>query len=169
MRELMREGYFQRGVLPGIYGEGADNLGNLQGEAYLREMRPVYAGCYQVLRPGGLLAVVIQPERKDERLIPLHHETVRLCTDLGFHFLDEITAILGRVAVEPEGATRIIPHASFWRRLNVAHLRAGGSPVTLGQVEYVLLFRKPAAPPVAPVRRRAPTHKGGLSTALAGP
>ena len=37
---------------------GRANLGHARGAAYLAEMAIVYAGCFQVLRPGGLPVTV---------------------------------------------------------------------------------------------------------------
>jgi modification methylase len=131
------------GFVPPAYGRGADNVGNLTDEPYWTAMRAIYRGCYQVLRPGGLLVLVLQPNRCHALLQPLHHETARLCQELGFQLLDEIVAVLGRV-VAPDGeAARVILHASFWRRLTTARQRQAGWPVTLNQLEYVLVFRKP--------------------------
>jgi len=131
------------GLVPAGYGSAPDNVGNLAGAAYGTAMRSVYAGCYQVLRPGGLLIVVLQPNRSQALLQPLHHDTARLCQELGFQFLDEIVAVLGRVEALPGEPARLIPHASFWRRLATARQRQSGWPVTMNQLEYILVFRKP--------------------------
>jgi SAM-dependent methyltransferase len=142
-------------LLPTAYGEGAENLGNLTGTAYLSAMRHVYAGCLQVLRPGGLLVIVIQPNRIGPRLDPLHHKTARLCQDLGFEFLDEIAAVVGRVVAGVGGPVHLANHASFWRRLATARLREDGWPVTLNQLDYVLVFRRPEGTVSGPTPKAA--------------
>lgn len=167
-RELLRQGRYHRGILPGIYGPGQDNLGNLDSRTQLEQMEHVYAGCYQVLRPGGLLLVVLQPGRQRQHLRALHHETARLCQELGFDFLDELVAVLGRVVAAPARTAHLIPHASFWRRLHVAQHRELGDPITLNQLEYVLVFRKPPGAGVR-VPGGSGTHKSGRQAALAGP
>lgn len=139
---------------PGIYGTGQTNIGNLRGPAYLAAMRQVYAGCFEVLRPGGILAIVLQAQRDRHRYRPLHHDTARLCQELGFEFMDEIVAVLGRVALPKDEPARVVAHARFWRRLGIGHLRQEGFPVTLNQVEYALLLCKPDA--TARGRPRAP-------------
>ncbi|HTE20974.1 MAG TPA: DNA methyltransferase [Armatimonadota bacterium] len=173
MRELIRQGEFGRDVLPGIYGRSEQNLGNLKHAEYLQQMRHVYAGCYQCLRPGGLLLVVLQPQWDRTRLRPLHHETTHLCEELGFQLLDELVAIGSRISVstkerkDPGKKLQITAHASFWRRLRVAQLRETGWPVTLNQLEYVLVLRKPPLP--GRLRRQArPPHKSGRQAALVG-
>lgn len=171
MRELIREGRFSPTALPDRYGEGRDNLGNLAPAAYARAMAPVYAGCFAALRPGGLLVLVLQPQRHGARLHPLHHEAAQAAAAAGFVLLDEVAAVVGRVAVAEEGGIRFVSHASFWRRLHAARLRRAGFPVTLGQIEYVLVFRKPggtakaAAGPPLPVRpaARKTIHAGEVS------
>jgi modification methylase len=144
LSRLMQSGKFRRDILPGSYSDNPDNLGNLSDGDYLREMTRVYAGCYQVLRPGGILAVVIRPGRDRQRLRPLHHETARLCVAAGFDFLDEIAAIYSRVVAVPGEPVQVISHALFFKRLAIAHLREAGWPVTLEQFEYILVFQKPA-------------------------
>jgi DNA modification methylase len=160
-------------IFSGGYGKGDDNIGNLPDTTFLREMGKVYAGCFAVLRPGGILAVVIRPGRDGRRLRPLHHETARLCREAGFEFLDEVVAVLARVEAVASKEARLHSHALFFRRLAVERLRGAGWPVTLEQTEYVLLFRKPG-PPRLPeedaigdpgtVEGRG---KGGLPAALA--
>ena len=159
LRELLAAGRFGRNVLPGIYGRTVGNLGNLARAAHLREMGRVYAACFQILRPGGIMAIVVQPERARRELLPLHHDTARVCRDVGFVLLDELVAVLGRVAAREDGAARLVAHASFWRRLTCAQLRDAGLPVTLGQVEHVLVFRKPDGDPLLK-RNPAGTGRG---------
>jgi modification methylase len=154
VQSLLRERPRWSGVVPQAYGPGADNVGNLTDAAYWAAMRSSYTGWYQVLRPGGLLVLVLQPNRSHALLQPPHHETARLGQELGFQFLDEIVAVLGRVVAPPGEEARLIPHASFWRRLATARQCHAGWPVTLSQFEYVLVFRKPdrEAPPRNPTK-----------------
>jgi DNA modification methylase len=147
-QELVRQGRFHATAIPRTYGAEEGNLGNLADAAYLRGMRQVWDGCFGALRPGELLLAVVQPCRSGRLLRPLHHETARLCAEAGFELLDEVVAVLGRVEALPNGPARLVSHASFWRRLNVRHLRGEGWPVTLGQAEYVLVLRKPGPAPL---------------------
>lgn len=164
IEQILRFGRISAAQLePGIYGTGRENIGNLKGEAYTTAMQMVYAGCFDVLKPGGILAVVVQPERYYHHLFPLHHLTARLCLDLGFELMDEIVALLCRISTPEDGPAATIAHARFWRRLSISRRRREGFPITLNQVEYVLILRKPH--PADP-----PQHaKGGLPAALARP
>ena len=166
MLRLIAERKIGRDVIPATYGTGGDNLGNLSDPEYLVAMRKVYTGCYAVLKPGGLLIVVLRPGRNRSRLRPLHHETARLCVRLGFEFLDERVAVLARVVAVPGREPQVYAHSLFFKRLAIAHLREAGHPVSLEQLEYVLVFRKPdLLPPTAD--RGQP--KNGLSAALEEP
>lgn len=162
MRDLIARGRMRADVIPAGYGLGRDNLGNLPDASYLQEMERVYAGCFQVLKPGGILAVVIRPGRDRQRLRPLHYETARLCTKLGFDWIDERLALLGRIDTTGD-VPRLYNHALFLKRLSVAHLREAGYPVSLEQVEYVLVFQKPREG--VPLPRQ---NKSGREAALAG-
>lgn len=163
--DLIQRAQFRRDIVPGSYGKGSNNLGNLPDPRYFQEMARVYAGCYQVLRPGGILAVVIRPGRDRHRLRPLHHDTARLCSEIGFEFVDEIVAIFSRIVAIPGEPVDIYAHALFFKRLAIHHLRQAEWPVTLEQIEYVLVFRKPGLP----ARRTRGHDKSGRAAALAGP
>jgi modification methylase len=191
MQRLIAAGKLGRDVIPRTYGSGSRNLGNLSDTEYLEGMEEVYRGCFEVLKPGGYLAVVIRPGRDRHRLRPLHHETARLCTELGFEFVDELVGIVSRVEALPGKEPRVAAHSLFLKRLAIAHLREQGYPVTLEQLEYVLLFRKPDRPSCRAEVLRIPSpaprakqaamaaagtedsqkddYKSGLPTALAGP
>jgi DNA modification methylase len=163
MRDLIRRGRMRADVIPAGYGVGSDNLGNLSDAAYLQEMRRVYAGCLAVLKPCGILAVVIRPGRDRQHLRPLHYETARLCTEIGFDWIDERIAVLGRIATSLDEPPRLFNHALFLKRLAIAHLREAGHPVSLEHAEYVLVFQKPTATPLSRSQR-----KNGRQAALAG-
>lgn len=164
MERLIQAGKIRRDVIPATYGVRPGNLGNLPDAEYLAGIREVYAGCYAVLKPGGLLILVVRPGRDRSRLRPLHHDTARLCQELGFEFLDERLALLSRILAVPGESPRIFAHSLLFKRLAVAHLSAAGHPVSLEQVEYVLVFRKPDGSSGSPGAPRRP--KSGLSAAL---
>jgi DNA modification methylase len=166
LRQLIAARRFGRNVIPATYGSRSGNLGNLGEREYLQQMREVYRGCFQVLRPGGQLIVVIRPGRDRYRLRPLHHETVRLCQELGFELLDEVVAVVGRVELPDGLPARVVSRSLFFKRLAVLHQRQAGYPISLEQLEYVLVFRKPDELRVA---RPRPGSKNGLSAALADP
>jgi modification methylase len=171
VRARMLQGPCRPSFAPGSYGRGSENLGNLRGSAYWQAMRHVYTGCYQLLRPGGLLVTVLRPGRERHRLLPLHHETARLCQELGYELVDEVLAVFGRVVATEGEAAHVVNHASFWRRLATVRLREQGFPITLPQVEYVLIFRKPEVAPLplpgCSADRAGPREpKNGLSAVL---
>jgi DNA modification methylase len=160
----LRDGRCRPGFVPGAYGPERENIGNLHGAAYRAATEHVYAGCFEVLRPGGLMILVLRSTRNGPCLQPLHHDTARQCQAIGFDLLDEVIAIFSRIVAVPGEAPRVFNHGHFWRRLAIARLRDRGWPVTLEQAEYVLVFQKPHATKGTPR-----DDKSGLSTALVGP
>jgi DNA modification methylase len=157
VQRLLRLRHGHPGILAGGYGTGRENIGNLAETAYFAAMRHIYAGCGHVLRPGGLLVIVLQPNHRGARLLPLQHQTIALIQEPGFELLDEIIAVLGRIVAPPGEAVRLVNHTSLWRRLATARLREAGWRVTLNQLEYVLVFRKPL-----PARGRPPRTQPAL-------
>src|SRR5205085_9792123 len=76
------------------YSDRRANLGNARGGAYLSEMAAVYAACFDVLRPGGLLVTVTKNTRRGGRLFDLAGATVRLAHQAGFRYVQHVVALL---------------------------------------------------------------------------
>jgi len=73
------------------------NLGHARGAAYLAQMATVYAGCFEVLRPGGLLVTVTRNLRRRGRVFDLAGATVRLAEQAGYQYLQHVIALLAAV------------------------------------------------------------------------
>ena len=65
------------------------NIGNLRGPAYWDAMRQVYIECGRVLRPGGLMVLVLKGFTRDGKYIDLPAQTQVLCETLGFNFVEQ--------------------------------------------------------------------------------
>jgi site-specific DNA-methyltransferase (adenine-specific) len=77
------------------YGTGSDNLGNIeQYKKFLRGVRPVFAECLRVLRPGRKLCIVTANvnQHTDKGLLtfPLAADFNMILRDLGFVMVSEI-------------------------------------------------------------------------------
>ena len=83
------------------YSEDGDNIGNLKSDSYLEAMFQVYQQCYKVLRPQGLLILVTKNFIRNKQVIRLDTDTIKLCEQAGFSFL--------------ERHYRKLPSQSFWR------------------------------------------------------
>lgn len=121
------------------YGLHPGNIGNIHiYEDYLRAMFAVYAECYRVLRPGGIMALILKDRIHKQRLIPITADTITLAAALGFRLLDTIER-------------QVTP--SFHR--NVLQQNFPSGPTV--DHESVLIFRKPkvVATPENQFRRSA--------------
>ena len=106
------------------YSAQEGNIGNLKSSSYLEAMLQVYQSCYSVLKPNGLMILVVKPFIRDQKLVPLQEDTKRLCEQSGFSFLEE--------------HHRILTSQSFWRV--IYSQRYPDAPKI--DREYVLIFQR---------------------------
>jgi modification methylase len=123
------------------YSTDHANLGHARGDRYLAELAGVYAGCFAVLRPGGLLVVITKNLRRQGRVFDLATTTVELASRAGFAYLQHVVALLAAVR---DGQLHARP--SFWQLTQTRKARARGQPAHLVVHEDVSVFLRPAAP-----------------------
>jgi len=123
------------------YSPDRGNLGYARGAAYLAEMATVYAGCFEILRPGGLLVTVTRNLRRQGRVFDLAGETVRLAEQAGYQYLQHVVALLAAVR-----ASSLHARPSFWQLTQTRRARQRGEPASLLVHEDVLVFQKPVKP-----------------------
>jgi modification methylase len=122
------------------YSAQPANLGHARGERYLAELASVYAYCYAVLRPGGLLVTVTKNLRRKGRVFDLATVTVELAARAGFAYLQHVVALQAAVR---DGQLRARP--SFWQLTQTRKARTRGQPAHLVVHEDVLVFARPKA------------------------
>ncbi len=127
------------------YSTDRANLGHARGAAYLAEMATVYAGCFQVLRPGGLLVTVTRNLRRQGRVFDLAAATVTLAQQAGYQYLQHVVVLLA--AVRGGG---LHPRPSFWQLTHTRRARGRGEPASLLVHEDVQVFAKPTGSAPAP-------------------
>lgn len=133
-------------VFVGYYGDGSkDNIGNLKHgaidknrdnnnkETYLEAMRKVYAECYSVLKPHGLMILVVKRFIRNFKAIKLDEHTKALCESVGFKHLETLLFKL--------------PQQSFWRILYEKKYRNEINKEDLDSLKYefILVFEKQEA------------------------
>ena len=102
------------------------NIGNLKNAAYWESMRLVYQECHRVLKPQGIMVLVLKGFTRDGKYVDLPAQTQALVESLGFTKFDEWTRELWSL--------------SFWRILQQRR-----DPAAFDErlkFEYVLAFRK---------------------------
>lgn len=89
--------------MPDGYGDNNANIGNLKSDSYLSAMLQVYKACHKVLKPHGLMILVTKNFIRNRQVIRLDLDTIKLCEQAGFTFL--------------ERHYRKLPAQSFWRTI----------------------------------------------------
>jgi len=119
------------------YG-ASGNLGHARGRVYEHAMAAIYAGCFEVLRPGGMLVTVTKNTRHKGQLFDLAGLTRELCEQVGFGYLQHVIALLAAVR---DGDLAGRP--SVWQRIQTRKALDRGERVHLISHEDVLVFTKP--------------------------
>jgi modification methylase len=124
------------------YSTERANLGHARGDRYLAELARVYAGCFAVLRPGGLLVTVTKNLRRRGRVLDLATITVELATRAGFQYLQHVVALLAAVR---DGELHARP--SFWQLTQTRKACNRGEPAHLVVHEDVSVFARTGGRP----------------------
>ena len=109
--------------------ESAGNIGNLRGNAYWTAMFKTYQECHRVLRPGGLMCLVLKGFTRDGKYVDLPAQTSELVQSLGFMPFDHWR--------------RELYNLSFWRILQKRRDPEGFDDRL--NYEEVHAFKKPLA------------------------
>jgi hypothetical protein len=76
------------------YGDSPGQIGTTAGETYLSAMLQVYRGMWEVLRPGGVVALVTKNPVKKGAIRRLDLDTIRLMAAAGFELLERKRSML---------------------------------------------------------------------------
>ena len=122
--DSLRGGKFQGGgdkFLSNDYGTTPGQIGKQSGENYWAAVRDVYAECFQVLKPGGIMVVVVKSFIRNKKLVNLPDMTLKLLEHIGFEPLWYIRAWQIRpgpirTKLTGENTQRIKTDKGFFRR-----------------------------------------------------
>ena len=107
--------------------ESGGNVGNERGAQYWTSMSKIYAECWRVLRPGGIMALVLKGFTRDGKYIDLPGQTEAMLLEAGWQKHDHWRRELWSL--------------SFWRILQKRRDPAAFDDRL--NYEEVLAFRKP--------------------------
>jgi len=120
------------------YSVDKSNLGHARGAAYEQAMAGVYAGCFALLRPGGILVTVTKHTRRHGRALDLAGLTTALVQRAGFTYVAHVIALHAAVR-----DSQLVARPSFWQTTQVRKARLRGEPAHLTVHEDCLAFRRP--------------------------
>jgi modification methylase len=119
------------------YSVDRSNLGHARGATYETAMADIYAGCFALLRSGGVLVTVTKQTRRHGRTLDLAGLTSTLARRAGFSYLAHVVALHAAVR---DGD--LVARPSFWQTTQVRKARMRGEPAHLVVHEDCLAFRK---------------------------
>jgi hypothetical protein len=107
------------------------------GLCYLEDMALIYWGAKQILKPGGLIILVLKDYRRNKARVNLVGDTMRLLEAIGFIYHDRALALTSKI----DGG-QVISKVSPFVRVNARKPEKSGGKVMLPAGEEVLVFRK---------------------------
>jgi hypothetical protein len=124
------------------FGATPGQVARERGETYWSACRDIYLECFKVLKPSGVMAVVIKDFVRARKRVPLCDQAWRLLLSLGFTPVEHIRCLLSEETREPSlfGGDEVSRKSreSFFRRLS----RKRGAPEI--PWEEILVVRRPA-------------------------
>jgi hypothetical protein len=127
----------------GDYGAAEGQVGRESGETYWVACRTIYSECFKVLKPSGVMAVVVKAFIRKRAVVDLPGQTWRLLLSLGFTPVERIRCLLSEETREPSlfGGCEVKKRSrvSFFRRLATKR----GAPEI--PWEEILVVRRPPA------------------------
>jgi DNA modification methylase len=116
-------------------------LGQLRTDTYWSSVFRIYQECFKVLKPGGIICVVIKSFVRAGKIVPLPEQTWALLQHVGFEPVERVRAMLVKEDSHPglfDGpVVKKTERKSFFRRLAE---RKGSPPIDF---EEVLFLKKP--------------------------
>lgn len=128
----------------GGYGESPRQIGDRGDQTYWEAIDQVYHSCFQAIKPGGVIVLVVKDYIKAGKRVRLCDDTMRLLEHIGFVPIERIHAMLVTETVEnglfgDEKTKR--QRKSFFRRLYEAKLPENDDRRI--DFEEVLICRRP--------------------------
>ena len=121
------------------YSTDRGNLAHANRENLIAGFAEILAGCRQMLRPGGVVAVTARPWREHGELVDLPSEVIAAGVQAGLEPIERCLALIAGVRDR-----QLITRPSFFQLNNIRNARAAGVPLHLIVAEDVLLFRAPS-------------------------
>ena len=115
--------------------------GHTCGRAYEAAMTEIYAGCFDVLRPGGTLVTVTRNSRRAGRTHDRAGRTVTLCRAAGFGYTQHVVAIDAAIR---DG--ELVASSPARALAGIRRARQSGEPAHLVVHQDVCVFVKPDTP-----------------------
>lgn len=119
------------------YSESNSNIGHARGNRYVEEMAAVYASCFEMLKPGGLLVTVTKNLRRGTQLFDLAALTCEIAQRAGFTYLQHVIALQCGIR-----DSELVGRPSFWQLQQTRRARERGLPIHLVVHEDVLVLAK---------------------------
>lgn len=114
------------------------NLAHRRRTGLIDGITSVLAGCLPLLAPGGIVAVVSRPWRRDHLLIDLPGQIFQAGINVGLEFLQDRRAVHAAAR-----DSHLVARHSFFQLYVTRQSRAKGRAACLPQHDHVAIFHRP--------------------------
>jgi len=134
--------FMQRACTVDKQGSDERNIAKEQGVTYWQAVARVYQECWKVLKPSGVMVVVVKAFVRKGQIIDLPKQTEELLRAIGFVLLERIRAWL----VSPAVQKALLPGVNGYRKERKSFFRRLAERKGAPRIDYevVLFLRKPA-------------------------
>jgi hypothetical protein len=126
------------------YSHDPNNLAHRDLPTLMEGFTTILAGCRRLLRPGGIVAIIVRPIRIGGELVDLPGQVLVAGRQAGLIPIDRIAALLCGIRGD-----KVVSWASFFQVHEARKAWAQGVPVHAITHEDLLVFRAPDADGVA--------------------
>ena len=129
------------------------NIGNMRGAQYWEAMSLTYAECHRVLRPGGIMVLILKGFTRNGQYVDLPAQTQEMCESLGFVHFDtwqrELWSLsFWRILQGTDKEETVVAHRQEMFYLDIQEVKrmkriSNGKLDDRLRYETVLAFRKP--------------------------
>jgi tRNA G10 N-methylase Trm11 len=142
---------------------GGANLAHATPRGLADGMIAILVQAAAVLRPGGLVVMVVRPWREHGVLVDLPEQMMACAHRAGLTVVDRAVALHGRIDEQTGTSAEFVARQSFFQSVNITRSRSSGAPTHLLAHEDIVIAQKLRFPGRLAATGNTETGSGGAA------